>query len=524
MPKANKVSVYLIKDTEDIDSFLKEQQEGISLCGGRLFFNSRPISKPKWVKDFFDDNEAIIDTFKVASAQALFAKSVDIGGQSKLFAISFGSGYHMIKKSAIVPNFGLKIVLNTIDETRIKKIDTHSIASVPKHKSEQVTKVGELREFSVNYETDILTGITGSIDKKTQEELYDKFGINITGKDSLSASIKFNADTIEEFLITAYSYYNSDEYKVKGFGWIDNIQKVSNKDSLYDRLNENLDTALAHLEDYRDKIWLAVPEIINWEQISGFYYGTDKENLKEDLSLSDIECDLSVETLRSIRVCALEVETDRNAYEWSALDCLYAEIEFDNEIYMFINSNWYKIDMSFKDRTNQKFQENLERPCPNIAWVNYSQGQAENIYNIALSGNIPRSICLDAKNIQYGGGHSQVELCDVFDVEGHSLICVKKYAGSAVLSHLFNQGYVSANLLYNDQEFRNAALNKIREQQPEIVELPNVENIVFVVLSNKTDESSQNLPFFSKLTLNRTIEDINRIKGYNAFIKIIPAG
>lgn len=63
-------------------------------------------------------------------------------------------------------------------------------------------------------------------------------GVPITPKDIILAISSIFS--ILPWKLFSFAYYNLDEYKVKGFGWIDNVQKVSNKDSLYNRLNEKL--------------------------------------------------------------------------------------------------------------------------------------------------------------------------------------------------------------------------------------------------------------------------------------------
>lgn len=277
MTKANKVTTYCIKDGIDKADVIKEKVKSCELYGGTLFYKDKPTVSPTWVKNFFCDDDKIRNLFKVASSQAVYIKSIKIDGQEKFFAMGFGTGHHLLDKSTIVPNFGLKTVLNIIDEKNIKKVDTHNISSVPKHKSEQITKPGELQDFSLNIETDILMGITGEIHKSDTPKLYDMFGGNITGKDSIAASVRFDAKSIDQFLKKSYEYANFDKYKEKGFGWIDNIKRISKKDAIIPILNTKLDAQLKHYDDLDDKIWLAVPEIIQWEEIKGFKYKKNKK-------------------------------------------------------------------------------------------------------------------------------------------------------------------------------------------------------------------------------------------------------
>ena len=66
----------------------------------------------------------------------------------------------------------------------------------------------------------------------------------------------------------------------------------------------------------------------------------------------------------------------------------------------------------------------------------------EKEYNIAVCNEYPDRYCLmDRRNVYQGG--SPIEFCDIYSRD-KQFIHVKKYNGSSVLSHLFFQGYVSA--------------------------------------------------------------------------------
>ncbi|QNO15238.1 TIGR04141 family sporadically distributed protein [Alkalicella caledoniensis] len=107
---------------------------------------------------------------------------------------------------------------------------------------------------------------------------------------------------------------------------------------------------------------------------------------------------------------------------------------------------------------------------------------------------------MDQKNIMHGGGRSSIELCDLIS-SSQELIHLKPYSGSSTLSHLFNQGVVSAELLVADKNFFKKANSKIREQEKgdkfQISDARKVK-IVFGIISKDTD-SLPKIPFFSKV-------------------------
>ncbi|MBK9589344.1 MAG: TIGR04141 family sporadically distributed protein [Sphingomonadales bacterium] len=67
----------------------------------------------------------------------------------------------------------------------------------------------------------------------------------------------------------------------------------------------------------------------------------------------------------------------------------------------------------------------------------------KNAYNQDVAKELAGSFCMDADLITHGGGHSKIEFCDVITAE-KAFLHVKRYSGSAQLSHLFSQGVVSA--------------------------------------------------------------------------------
>lgn len=187
---------------------------------------------------------------------------------------------------------------------------------------------------------------------------------------------------------------------------------------------------------------------------------------------------------------------------------------------MLINSQWYKLDKNFVESTNNKFKDLKNKTLP-LTLCNYNH-KDENDYNNTVSQEITNSLCLDAKNISYGSKYSKIEFCDVFDVENNNLIHVKKYAGSSVLSHLFSQGYVSADLLLNDNKFKEEVEKKARKLNPDFsFSDEHKYNVIFGIVA-KPQKTDIEIPFFSKVNLNNFATKIQGMKGYDVFLQIIP--
>ena len=172
-----------------------------------------------------------------------------------------GYGRTLLNPGVWEERFGLKVALNVIDSENVRSIDKQNMSVTPKFSKEQITKDGTFADFGIDIEQDLIQGITG----KSKNE---SFGKTVTGKDSLSVSVKVDHTDIKSFLETCYEQYNSDDYK-KNFGWIDQISAI--KDPI---IIEEFDSKL--IEKIKngefEKTWMAIPEIIAWEDVSEFKF------------------------------------------------------------------------------------------------------------------------------------------------------------------------------------------------------------------------------------------------------------
>ena len=84
-----------------------------------------------------------------------------------------------------------------------------------------------------------------------------------------------------------------------------------------------------------------------------------------------------------------------------------------------------------------------------------------------------------------------------------TFIHVKHYQGSSTLSHLFNQGLVSARLVKADPSFRKCAQVVLDKIEPNCFKLErdSVKQVVFAIIS-KFDAARPEIPFFSKVALD----------------------
>ncbi len=516
----NKLSIYLIKteysNTEDIfKNFDKLQTETITDIG--IFYHGESyVSAPSWVKKFFGESfknsfqdEENKDRLKIftASSKAAFVAS----SENRIFVITFGYGHTMLNPGTWEERFGLKVALNVIDSENLRSIDKKNMSVTPKLSKEQITKDGTFADFGIDIEQDLIQGITGKSKDIT-------FGQTVTGKDALSVSVKINISNIKPFLKTCYEKYQSDDYK-KDFGWIDQVSEIKTP-KLIQELDDKLIKKIKN-NDF-DKTWMAIPEIVAWEDVSEFKnkdnsFGDDidLESFLSFLSEED-KNNLSLKILNNCTINCISASRDDVMKSWKAYNCLYCEISNSNETFILSNGKWYQVEKSFAEQIFKDF-DNLKKQSSGISLPKCKQGEHENIYNERIAKEL--SICnMDRKTINHGGANQKIEFCDLLTTN-KKLVHVKHYGASSVLSHLFSQGLVSGELFLSDIEFRK----KLNDELPMDYKISDATvkpkssdyEIVFAIISKS--KSELDIPFFSKVNIRNAKRKLETF-GYNVSI------
>jgi uncharacterized protein (TIGR04141 family) len=506
-PKTNKLIVYLIKSQySTAEEIVDSSQEGIAVDPiGNFYFEDSGVSPPAWLKDFF--GATLLKDVKLfsASARGVLLVPIQYKGNTVNFAVSFGLGRHLLRPGVIEDRFGLKVVLNSVNPESLRSIDKTTLGSVPKHSKEQIGKDSIAGDFGIDIEQDLVSSVTG------KSRYPQHLGKTISGKDSLSLSAKVDVDNIKDLLAFCYEQYVSTEYK-KDFEWIDQISDLRDQQKI-DALNGLL---IAKLKDQEfAKIWMAVPEVVDWVKIKGFRYLRRKEaDVVDDLDIKDFlhslkDKTLDLDLLKRSRVFVVSSITDDVDEAWSAYQCIYAELEHNGLVYILNNGKWYEIIKDFAQQINQSFAQ-MEQSA--VGLMEYTHTD-ENEYNKAAAQALPGSCCMDRQLIYHGGGHSSIEFCDIYEPNAKRLIHVKQYGGSSHLSHLFSQGAVAGELFVADEAFRQKINQKlpVGHKLPDHKTRPNATayEVVYGIISDS--QKPLDIPFFSKVSLKNAKR---RLEGY----------
>lgn len=499
----NTLSIYLIKeDIVDKADILIEDVEPLEQPNNRfIYYKNSKSDVPTWVKSFFKDEETLVNKLFNSSSRAIILRriQVDEEGNERIFAIPFGYGKYLLKDDVIEERFGLRTVVNLIGENNIRSINKTSISHNNKLSKEQMPKESTIRDFGFDTNGDLINGITGkSIDTDFIEG-------NVTGTDAFQASIPYNIDNIDEFLKEIYQVFLKDDYK-NSFEWIDHITPVKSK-NLINILDELL---FESIEEDDEKFYMAIPEVVEFEKIKGFKIPNVTE-FQTDIELKVVKesfrgglRDISQFKNKYINAIGQETEEIRNRF--NSYRCFVGEIDYDSKSYIINDGKWYQIEKNYVDYINRTY-ENIELSDIEL---NDAEGEVwENTYNKEVAdSDKDYYYLLDAKNVSYGGGRSRIEICDLLTID-NKLIHVKSYGGSSMLSHLFNQGVVSAELIKSDEEFIEAANKKINKDNFKLSQDKKYE-VIYAIIS-KYDDKRPTIPFFSRVSINNAVRRLQNM-------------
>jgi uncharacterized protein (TIGR04141 family) len=279
---------------------------------------------------------------------------------------------------------------------------------------------------------------------------------------------------------------------------------------------------------------MAVPDIVSWENVSGFKYAKNGL-LFDDICLSDFlnslsdeqRNALSVGILKSRSVLCMKVDETEEYDHWTAYNCMYCEVHKNGCVCMLSGGKWYKILDDYVARINSEYTEfrdaGSQATLPPMVYDTATERfEKEDVYNKRISEIGNNWVCLDCKTIKHGGKHSKIEFCDIYQHDEKRFVHVKKYGASAVLSHLFAQGLVAAELFLEDKGFRD----KLNKKLPDALKIedtswrPETDQFEVVYAIASRDPNALELPFFSKVSLNVAIKQLRRLRYKVSLAKI----
>ncbi|MEX2555581.1 MAG: DUF6119 family protein [Actinomycetota bacterium] len=510
-PPIQSLTVFLIKtgtkayeealDEDEVRVLTRYELDSSTPFEGVVFLGPQQTAQPRWF-DFLEAGvKGNLDRRRNSNTSSvLFIKSA-----KRILAFTFGYGRSWLRPNRIERGFGLRVVLNTVDEAGLRSVDTKTVQELTVHTRRQTSRSSRLSEFGVDKEEDLLGSVAGVPSDPA-------FARVVSGADALQFRASLEFGDLGAKCREVLNAYRSDSYKKRGFEFVDHVKTVTDPEMI-GMLDEQLLPALRLGSS--DGLHMAPPEIVDCDRIDGFSFV--KSGAPEpDLSLGSLHAqirspeNISIERLRRQRIFLHFAESAEPISRWSVYRALVAERDVKGRRYVLSGGEWHEIEKQFSKRIDNRV-DRIPRAGLNLPSA--KQGEYEGAYNKRAAG---RGIyLLDKKCVRADG--DQIELCDLYVSNDRQFVHVKRWNQSSTLSHLFAQARVSAEAFLSDEGFREEARVLLADRAASLAAHvprdrpdPNRYRVVFAIIKGGPGWRRA-LPFFSKLHLVRSAESLRTL-------------
>lgn len=499
--KSRNFSIYLLKIGFDSSNALKLSHslgspvQSKKLPDGAVLYILDTTPKDPWWKSYW----GIENDLK----QVLKGAIVFIRVDCRNFALTFGHAYHNLKPESYEYDFGVLTTLNAIDPKKIKSTDIFLPETARRERIQSPT-AAQLTFFDINTDESIFKSLAGAV----KEEYFDLFR-HVSGASNVRISSKINSEKISDLCSRLLCIYNSEDFKTT-FPNIQNIQPVKDP-TVINSLNKLLVNAVNNQDD---NVILTIPDIFN-PNISTFisYAGSGRHKSSfNSVNIEDfyeyllgrkvVEIDIVLLKKNKLRV---KNENNIITEEYSIYNSLLFDCELSGKHYHLCDANWYLIDEDFLREVGEELDPYF-MSCEELPKCYFKR---EDDYNSNVAKNNKEFICLDRKSIA-PSKQTQIEPCDLFTIKNEkaNLIHIKISTRSSTLSHLFNQGVNSIELVRLNSESKEKLKSLVGNKKSEYINKS--EFIVTFGIITKKDPAlkSNSLPLFSRVSLKRSLKSL----------------
>lgn len=501
----------------------------------RLYVPRIEPGVPRWtpfVREGFPD----VQIGRTQSRKALLLASVS--DSALIFGLAFGHARYDLRDDVVDPTFGRRAAVNLIYESdpeadaqsadRVRQVDARTMEDNVRRARIQRSRDATFETFGIDPERDLLDRIVG-VPHDT-----DRYGRRITGGRSLRLDTDLSFDDLPGLLSDVATAHSRTTYR-RNFSWVDQVTAVKDE-ALLDHLRM---AVLELIKGGSADVDLAPPEIVDWDNISTFTYEFGERTPRMDLKLNDyleaIESsrvrDLTPDKLAAHRVAARDGD-GKVIHRWPVFRCVTAEFELDGVHYVLDAGHFYVVAADYLSGLKE-FIATL--PGPKVSLPATRATTLEAKYNEKVVSRHPDRLLLDRKLIQPDQRTSSIEICDVLTADGE-LVHVKRKLGSSGLSHLFAQGYVSAETIHAGPDLRTLVRARIEEQAKrrrrdakaflrpfnDPFEAKNATVVYAIIADWGGKPPSERLPFFSMVNLRHYTKRL-RSMGFDVALAAVNA-
>ncbi len=480
-----------------------------NIRGATLYYGTAYAGEPDWVDFVRSGTPTNIPTLNNRGGVGLLFVPI----QRRYMIYSFGITITKLSAQGFERDFGLKVVLNTVHPRKLRSIDSKIIDTVVINKRTQLSKENAIEDFGFEVNKDLLKGVTGKPDDTG-------FASLVSGSDTLGINCDVTATTLRRKTTAILAAYNITRYR-RHYRWFDNIKPVKDSTTIATLDAQLLVEFNAVLGGANNTIFqLASPTIIDFHRVDHFKFrGYRSQETFPLPSFENLIADLVNRGVTNVTRANLEsyhvdgVEADGPEMPGAPLyDWLIAELRIGADSFILSEGEWFKISRSYFNTVDVAFRRILGSRSE-YARIGTTTHPNESLYlqNYTVTAN---EMILD-KGLSYVyGRNNSIEICDIYN-RNREFIHVKDSGGSSKLSHLFNQGYVSAMTFLSEPAYVTDIRNKLRLKPVlrQTISTPVSSQhftIVFRILKNGPTFT---LPFFTKVVIEEMYRKI-KILGF----------
>jgi len=488
---------------------------------GTLYVKAARPEAPTWVQ-FIEElfKSSPLASLRNSGASGALLITVD----KRLFAITFGHGRHLLEPGQFVRDYGLRVTLNAVDESKLRSVDLMTHEELTLQTRRQASRATTLPTFGIDKWRDFLRGVTG-------EPRDQVFASRLTGNEGLTLTAKLEVTDIPDKLRTTLTLLDGKTYQTH-FGWIDDVQIIRDQPTI-DHLDALLLSEIENFDPNRlGTLYMAPPESHDWEDAEHFRFQAEPEDARHDeLELGDYldsiarrrsRRAITVEHLHKDKVIVSFAGSGARLPRWSVYDCLIFEVVEGERRFVLSGGDWFEVAATYVEEIRGRL---AAVPISELDFPRCGANEEERDYNVRAREAIEKrhgiAVSLfDRKILTPQGASSGIEVCDLMTERGE-FIHVKKRTKSATLSHLFAQGHVAGQVFLRDPAFRGR-MRTVAGIDPKVAALisagperPDSRSyeVVYAVVARGFSNPDRALPFLSQVSLCAAVDDLHDL-GY----------
>jgi uncharacterized protein (TIGR04141 family) len=520
MSELSAASIYLLKSTilDDAAAFkadpreLRSHRVEAGETTGTLYLQVGEESPPEWIRALAPVSTPDLDE-TTHSLGAVLVLSTD----GRRFAVTFGSGRHLLDPESYVRDFGLLCSLNGVDPAQLRGAEARTFDDYALHTLRQLSRLSDLKSLELNTDRELVVALSGRLEDTN-------LGTKVDGRDAVRITAQIDPAELRAKCVALLKLSEQTTYKDR-FPFYDRIRRVSDPTRLRE-LNQRAYSVLG--QQKFDEFDLFPPQVISDEIVifavkthrNVYTQFAEPEPTRLRYAIRGPQGTAEVERrIRSKNLLGMNANGDVVG-EWSFWECLHWEFTAEGMIYVLDAATWYEIDSNWVADV-EAFAAKVG--TSGIQWPPAKQKQREEHYNEEAAAALGYAL-MDQRFIQLEG-QTKIEACDLFAAPLRFVHVKKRKGGSGPLSHLFAQALVSAESFVSVPEFRSLlaaelegakagygqyASSEVDAHKSEVV-------LALITTPGSKGDVLKKLPFFSKVTLKLIVTRLESM-GLTVFV------